>query len=79
MYKDVKKLLFYPLTFQKSKASAMDLFYMISPQNYMGLEPVESNLVDDKEIPDGPIKPVTFGTSEEDTVSDIETDEDFEG
>lgn len=59
MYKDIKKLLFYPLTFQKSKASSMDLFYMISPQNYMGFEPVESNIVEDKE-PDGKFKPFIF-------------------
>lgn len=60
MYKDIKKLLFYPLTFAKSKANPMDLFYMISPQNYMGMKPVESNIVSDKEEAGGKIKPVTF-------------------
>ena len=79
MYKDVKKLLFYPLTFQKSKASSMDLFYMISPQNYMSLEPVESNLVDDKEevkSRNGLIRPFEFNIPDEDkTVSDLDLDE----
>lgn len=72
MYKDIKKLLFYPLTFQKSKASSIDLFYMISPQNYMGFEPVESNIVEDKEI-DGNIKPFTFeAISEEPVDTDLD-------
>lgn len=79
MYKDVKKLLFYPLTFQKSKASSMDLFYMISPQNYMSLEPVESNLVNDKEeikSKNGLIRPFEFNIPDEDkTVSDLDLDE----
>lgn len=73
MYKDIKKLLFYPLSFQKSKASSIDLFYMISPQNYMGYEPVESNIVEDKEI-EGPIKPFTVG--EEFVASGMDIDED---
>lgn len=59
MYKDIKKLLFYPLTFQKSKASSIDLFYMISPQNYMGFEPIANNIVEDKEV-EGKIKPFIF-------------------
>lgn len=75
MYKDIKKLLFYPLTFVKSKANPMDLFYMISPQNYMGMEPVESNIVNDKEEIGGMIKPITIGIPDDhssDAGSDIE-------
>lgn len=72
MYKDIKKLLFYPLTFQKSQASSMDLFYMVSPQNYMGFEPIENNIVEDKEI-DGKIKPFIFEDLEEiNSSSDLE-------
>lgn len=67
MYKDIKKLLFYPLTFQKSKASSVDLFYMISPQNYMGFEPVESNIIEDKEV-EGKIKPFSFEAIGDETV-----------
>ena len=59
MYKDINKLLFYPLSFMKSDPSVMDLFYMTKPQMYMSMEPVESNLVDDKEI-EGPIRPFVF-------------------
>ena len=60
MNKDIKKQLFYPLTFMKSKANPMDLFYMISPQNYMGMKPTESNIISDKEEVGGLIKPITF-------------------
>lgn len=59
MYKDINKLLFYPLSFMKSDPSVMDLFYMTKPQMYMSMEPVESNLVDDKEV-EGPIRPFVF-------------------
>lgn len=56
MYKDTKKLLFYPLSFIKCDPSVLDLFFMTHPQNYMSLEPTESDLTEDKEI-EGPIKP----------------------
>ena len=59
MNKNVGKLLFYPLTFMKTKASVMDLFYMTKPQNYMSMKPIHSNLQDDKEV-EGPIKPFTI-------------------
>lgn len=56
MYKDTKKLLFYPLSFIKCDPSVVDLFFMTHPQNYMNMEPTESNLTEDKEE-EGPIKP----------------------
>ena len=56
MYKDIKKLLFYPLSFIKCDPSVLDLFFMTHPQNYMSLEPTESDLASDKEV-EGPIKP----------------------
>lgn len=59
MYKDIGKLLFYPLTFMKSKASVMDLFYMTKPQVYMSMKPTTSNLQEDREV-EGPIKPFTI-------------------
>ncbi len=65
MHKNVGKLLFYPLTFQKSRASVMDLFYMTKPQNYMSMKPVHSNLQDDKEV-EGPIKPFTINADGKD-------------
>lgn len=74
MYKDINKLLFYPLTFIKSKASVLDLFYMTKPQNYMSMRPEVSNLVDDKE-PDGNIKP--FIVFDESAV--IKKEDDSEG
>ena len=64
MYKDVNKLLFYPLSFIKSAPSVLDLFYMTKPQNYMSLRPTHSNLIDDKEV-EGPIKPFTIHVDEE--------------
>lgn len=65
MHKNVGKLLFYPLTFQKSKASVLDLFYMTKPQNYMSMKPVHSNLQDDKEI-EGDVKPFTINLDRKD-------------
>ena len=56
MYKDINKLLYYPLSFKKNAPSVLDLFYMTKPQNYMSIKPEHSNIVDDKEV-DGPIKP----------------------
>lgn len=56
MYKNTKKLLFYPLSFIKCDPSVVDLFFMTHPQNYMNMEPTESNLTEDKEE-EGPIKP----------------------
>ena len=65
MYKDTKKLLFYPLSFIKCDPSVLDLFFMTHPQNYMSMKPTKSNLVEDKE--EGPIKPFTIfdGMTEE--------------
>lgn len=74
MHKDIKKLLFYPLTFQKSQASSIDLFYMISPQNYMGFEPIENNIVEDKEV-EGKIKPFMFGDLEELQTGDLDLED----
>ena len=65
MHKNVGKLLFYPLTFQKSKASVLDLFYMTKPQNYMSMKPVHSNLQDDKEV-EGDVKPFTINLDRKD-------------
>lgn len=59
MYKDINKLLFYPLSFLKSSPSVLDLFFMTKPQNYMSIEPEESNIIEDKEEA-GPIKPFTI-------------------
>lgn len=56
MYKDTKKLLFYPLSFIKCDPSVLDLFFMTHPQNYMSLRPTESDLTEDKEV-EGPVKP----------------------
>ena len=63
MYNKVNRLLFYPMTFLKTKASVVDLFFMTKPQNYMSMEPVETNIVNDKEV-DGPIKPFTVHSDE---------------
>lgn len=71
MYKDINKLLFYPLTFAKTKPSVLDLFFMTKPQNYMSYEPVETDIKDDKEV-EGMIKPFTINIdkdTEKDTVS----------
>ena len=67
MYKNTKKLLFYPLSFIKCAPSVLDLFFMTHPQNYMSSEPTASNLTDDKEV-EGPIKPFKIfnGISPED-------------
>ena len=59
MYKDINKLLFYPLSFLKSSPSVLDLFFMTKPQNYMSIEPEISNIIEDKEE-SGPIKPFTI-------------------
>ena len=59
MYKDINKLLYYPLSFKKTAPSVLDLFYMTKPQNYMSMKPTHSNIVDDKEV-EGPIKPFTI-------------------
>ena len=59
MYKDINKLLYYPLSFQKSAPSVLDLFYMTRPQNYMTMKPTHSNIVEDKEV-EGMIKPFTI-------------------
>ena len=59
MYKDINKLLFYPLSFLKSSPSVLDLFFMTKPQNYMSIEPEISNIIEDKEEA-GPIKPFTI-------------------
>lgn len=66
MYKDINKLLFYPLTFVKSKASVVDLFYMTKPQVYMSMEPEDNNISDDKEI-EGPIKPFRIDLTDDST------------
>lgn len=58
MYKNIGKQLYYPLTFEKTAPSVIDLFYMDKPQNFMSMEPVESNIKSDKEV--GPIKPFTY-------------------
>ena len=59
MYKDINKLLFYPLSFLKNSPSVLDLFFMTKPQNYMSIEPEISNIIEDKEE-SGPIKPFTI-------------------
>lgn len=59
MYKDINKLLYYPLSFKKTAPSVLDLFYMTKPQNYMSMKPTHSNIVEDKEV-EGPIKPFTI-------------------
>ena len=69
MYKDINKLLYYPLSFQKEAPSVLDLFYMTRPQNYMSMQPTHSNLVEDKEI-EGPIKPFTIMKDEFDESDD---------
>ena len=66
MYKDVNKLLFYPLTFMKTKPSVLDLFFMTKPQNYMSSKPVENDILDDKEL-EGPIKPFTVNVDDDDS------------
>ena len=71
MYKNIGKALYYPLTFEKHAPSVVDLFYMTKPQNFMSMEPEESNIKDDKEI-EGPIKPFTY---EEHAIE--EDDDDF--
>ena len=63
MYKDINKLLYYPLSFQKSAPSVLDLFYMTKPQNYMSIKPEHSTIIDDKEV-EGPIKPFVIRKDE---------------
>lgn len=48
-FNKLTKALYSPLTFRKSKASSVDLFYMTKPQGYMSLIPVESDIKSDKE------------------------------
>lgn len=66
MYKDINKLLFYPLSFIKSKASVVDLFYMTKPQVYMSMKPTESNITEDKEV-DGLVKPFRVDLTDDST------------
>lgn len=58
MFKDINKLLFYPLTFMKTKPSVIDLFFMKTPQNYMSMKPTESKIreEDDSNIYKSPFK-----------------------
>lgn len=63
MYKDINKLLYYPLSFQKNAPSVLDLFYMTKPQNYMSIKPEHSTIIDDKEV-EGPIKPFVIRKDE---------------
>ena len=58
MYEKVKEQLRNPITFQKTKPSSIDLFYMVQPQNYMNEEFSESNVIPDNN--EGLIKPFTM-------------------
>ena len=58
MYEKVEKQLHNPLTFQKTKPSSIDLFYMTHPQNYMNDEFTESNVIPENN--EGLIKPFTM-------------------
>lgn len=62
MYEKIKEQLRNPLTFQKTKASSMDLFYMVKPQNYMNEDFVESNIIPVND--EGLIKPFTMKVPE---------------
>ena len=62
MYEKVKDQLRNPLTFQKTKPSSIDLFYMVQPQNYMNGEFEESNVIPDNN--EGLIKPFTMKVPE---------------
>lgn len=73
LYQDVKKNFYYPLTFKKTKPSSVDLFFMTKPQEYMNMEPVESNIKSDK---DEIIKP--FELLDKDDTIDIEENPDDE-
>lgn len=58
MYEKIKDQFRNPLTYQKSKASSIDLFYMVQPQNYMNEEFEESNVIPEND--EGLIKPFTM-------------------
>ena len=62
MYEKVKEQLRNPITFQKTKPSSIDLFYMVQPQNYMNEEFSESNVIPDNN--EGLIKPFTMKVPE---------------
>jgi hypothetical protein len=70
MYNDINKLLFYPLTFMKSKASVVDLFFMQKPQVFMSTEFNEANVVDDKEV-EGLVKPFNIAKDYDDDSDSI--------
>ena len=71
LYQNVKKNLYYPLTFKKNKASSVDLFFMTQPQNYMDMEPVESDIKSDKDVIKKP-----FEIMEDDYIDTEEDDSD---
>lgn len=73
LYQNVKKNLYYPLTFKKNKPSSVDLFFMTKPQEYMNMEPVESNIKSDKDVI---IKP--FEIVEDEYIDVIEDEDSFD-
>lgn len=62
MYEKVEKQLHNPLTFQKTKPSSIDLFYMTQPQNYMNEQFEKSNIIPEND--EGLIKPFTMKVQE---------------